>query len=299
MIFFLKPEERCEHFISIEVKKLWKVQLECMIELQKVCKKHNIQYYAGGGTLLGAVRHRGFIPWDDDMDVFMLEKDYYRFLKVAPNEIKDPFFFQSFETQDGFGPSISRIRKSNTTACTQFEYDTADENYNCGIFIDIFPLTSVNDNSLVRFFQRFNIFRYRAAIAGYERWRAKKRSMSQKGKGDILILYWKLCSFFMSHKELSEKFLHSCSSGGESSNCVGLIPFLGFQDKYIFKRSWFKESVDLPFEYISISCPSEYDNVLKHQYGNYKVFQKGTAIHSMAVFDADTPYKEKLKGVFE
>ena len=296
---FLMPEERCGHYITSEVKKLWKVQIECLLELQRVCEKHNIRYYAGGGTLLGAVRHRGYIPWDDDIDVYMLEKDYYEFLKVAPKEISEPFFFQSFETQEGFGPSVSRIRKSNTTACTQFEYDTADENYNCGIFIDIFPFTSVSDNGIVRFFKKINAFKYRTAIAGYEKMRAGKRNHEKDLKARILIAYWKFFSLFMDHKTLSRKYLKACSSGGETSGLVGQIPFFGFNKKFIFKRSWFEDVEELPFENISIACPTGYDEILKNQYGDYMVFKKGTAVHSMAVFDADVPYKEKLKDVFQ
>lgn len=297
---FLRPEEKCGHYITGDVKKLWAVEIGCLQKLQEVCKRHGIRYFAAGGTLLGAVRHQGFIPWDDDMDVFMLEQDYKKFCKIAPNEITEPYFFQSYSTQEGFGPSLSRIRKSDTTGCTQFEYETADENYNCGIFIDIFPLTSVSDTKLGRLIQSVNIFRYRAAIAGYERLRAIRRSNNKvKYKElDPLICYWKICSIFMSHTEVSEKFLSACSSGGTNSERVGVISFLGMREKYIFKREWFRETISLPFEYINIDCPSGFDPLLHHQFGDYMVFKKGAAIHTMAVFDAEVPYTIKLYELF-
>lgn len=291
---FYEPEERCQYYVSSEIKKLWKAEIDCFLELQRICEKHGIKYYACGGTLLGAIRHQGFIPWDDDMDVFMLEEDYYKLLSVAPKEIKAPYFFQSFETQPGFGPSMSRIRNSDTTACTQFEYDLADKDYNCGIFIDIFPLTSVSSSPFARKVRQFKITMYRAAIAGYEK--LHKRQLNDKHGGlNPLILYWKIWSLFSTHTKISQKYLRACSNGDNNSEYVGLVPFFGFQEKFIFRRSWFEETIDFPFEYVRITCPAGYDEILKHWYGDYMVFKKGTAIHSMTLFDADVPYKEKLK----
>ena len=113
---------------------------------------------------------------------------------------------------------------------------------------------------------------------------------------DPCVLYWKLTSLFMDHKELSQKFLRACSSGGNQSEYVGVIPFLGIKDKYIYRREWFDETVELPFEYLTVDCPAGYDAILRHQFGDYMVFKKGAAIHTMAVMDPDTPYYEKLYG---
>ena len=81
--------------VSSDIKKLWACELEILEEVERICNKHNIRYFADFGTLLGAVRHKGFIPWDDDLDLSMLPEDYERFVKIAPKEIRPPFFCQS------------------------------------------------------------------------------------------------------------------------------------------------------------------------------------------------------------
>lgn len=115
-----------------------------MEEFDRVCQKHNLTWFADYGTLLGAVRHQGFIPWDDDIDVSMFRDDYMRLLAVAPDEFTEPYFFQNTYT-DILVTVFSKLRDSRTTAI-EFP-DIPDMNQ--GIFIDIFPLddaTSPHDD---------------------------------------------------------------------------------------------------------------------------------------------------------
>jgi len=288
--FFLE-EERCGHIVTSEMKKVWSVQISCLEQLKRICEKYNIRYYAGAGTLLGAVRHSGYIPWDDDLDVFMLEEDYVRFCQIAPNELENPFFFQNYKTQKGFGPSLSRIRRSDTTGCTEYEKNIADAHYNCGIFIDIFPLFSVNSNKLARSIRELPILKYKAALAGFEHW---KKQQKQGKKFDLLILYWKIMSIFMDHEKMSSNFLNACSSKKKDTTIVAPVSFTGYRERFLYDRKWFEYTMEMPFEYTTISCPSCYDQMLRRQYGDYMVFKKGTAMHSMAIVDTETPYIVKL-----
>ena len=291
----------CGHLVTSEVKKLWDVQLSCFDQLKKICEKHGIKYFAGGGTLLGTVRHKGFIPWDDDMDFFMFQEDYDRFAEVAPKEIKEPFFFQHYTTQKGYGTSISRIRRVDTTGCTQYEYDTVDESYCCGIFIDIFPLQYVADKKIPLSIQKLKVGFYRTCISGYglRRQIKNQHKISVSPYALISLLLGDFFSLFCSHAKLSALFLSACNNGGKKSTRVGIVAFLGFKEKYIWPIEYWKETIMLPFEDVMMCCPKKYDAVLRHQFGDYLKPVKGAAQHSVAIIDADTPYGEKLKEHFK
>lgn len=133
---------------------LRKVQLrlvDMMVEIDKICRKHNIQYWITFGTLLGAVRHGGFIPWDDDLDIGMLSDDLKRFIEIAPKELPENLFLQTNETDPSFRRPIVRVRLKNSLFITPNEDFTRD--YNKGLYIDLFeaiPYPQVNPA-----FQRF------------------------------------------------------------------------------------------------------------------------------------------------
>ena len=131
---FLDPEIRCGYQVTGEHKRIWAVELDLLAELLRVCSKHNINVQVYAGTLLGAVRHGGFIPWDDDLDVCMTYDDYSHLCKIADKEFKFPYFFQNGITDNHYFFGFARLRNSLTTGAVKgFEA----YNYNNGIFIDI------------------------------------------------------------------------------------------------------------------------------------------------------------------
>lgn len=89
---YFEDEVRDGFFVPSEMKRAWAAELEVLSEIDKICKKHNIQYFADWGTLLAAVRHEGFIPWDDDLDITMKREDYHRFMEIAQTELPEGFF---------------------------------------------------------------------------------------------------------------------------------------------------------------------------------------------------------------
>ena len=295
---FFEEETISGHFVSTKMKKLWAIELGCLSELQRICKKHNISYYASGGTLLGAVRHKGFIPWDDDIDVVMFADDYYRFCKVAPRELNEPYFFQDFNTEPGFGPSKARIRNSDTTGCTKFDFEFADGKYNCGCFIDIFPMFGVEKSFGRLFVQKLLRRFWIIPIAGYEMLTKSKRQGKLNWKMLPFIVCWKIFSLFADHKSLCRHLLHACERAKNYEE-VGLLPFSGFNRKWIWQKEWYADIVNLPFENTEISCPKDYDKILHQQFGDYSIFQKGTAVHTMVLWDPDKDFRvvmsEQLK----
>ena len=112
---FLEEEVREDYTVPAKMKEVWAVQLDLLAELMRVCEAHGIQYYADAGTLLGAVRHRGYIPWDDDLDVMMMRPDYEKLCAAASGEFRDPYFFQTQETEPGTLREHAQLRNSMTT----------------------------------------------------------------------------------------------------------------------------------------------------------------------------------------
>lgn len=133
----LQCETRCDFFIDEKRKKIWNVELDLMKELLRVCKKYGIRVTAYAGTMLGAVRHNGFIPWDDDMDVAILREDYEKLRKVAKSEFQQPYFFQDAFSDTKYFIGYARLRNSETTGLISYNNSI---DYNNGIYIDIFVL---------------------------------------------------------------------------------------------------------------------------------------------------------------
>ena len=133
---FLREELLCDFLVTEERKKLWMISLDMLLEFDRVCKKHDIKYYLMGGTLLGAIRHKGFVPWDDDTDVMMLREDYEKF-KTLEYEFQYPYFLQTPQNDPGNLYSTVRIRNSNTTMLVNmFKY----EKFNQGVWLTVFPI---------------------------------------------------------------------------------------------------------------------------------------------------------------
>ena len=112
---FYQEEVRCDYLVNEKMKKIWAIQLDLLNKLLEVCQKHDIKVFAFAGTLLGAVRHKGFIPWDDDVDVCMERKEYERFLEVCNDEFPHPYFLQTALTDKRHFCGYARLRNSNTT----------------------------------------------------------------------------------------------------------------------------------------------------------------------------------------
>lgn len=141
---FFKEEVRNGFLVSKNRKELWAIELDLLDQFRQICKKYNLAYYLDGGTLLGAIRHSGFVPWDDDIDILMPRKDYDLFIQYALKELKYPYFVQTDWTDSTFY-CLTKLRRSDTTCIQQADLK-GHFNFNQGIFIDICPLDNVPDD---------------------------------------------------------------------------------------------------------------------------------------------------------
>ena len=126
--------------MNVKTRQVQLCELEILKEVKRVCEKYNLIFFLSSGTALGAARHGGFIPWDDDIDIEMPCQDYYRFLDVAQDELGEKFFVQTNSTDEWFPRLYSKVRKNNTTMILDDEVGYGGHH---GIWIDIFPQVSV------------------------------------------------------------------------------------------------------------------------------------------------------------
>ena len=135
---FYNKERICGHVVTEKMKRIWAVQLDLLREFKQICEENGLRYFLWSGTLLGAVRHQGFIPWDDDIDVAMPREDYDRFRSLAGQGLKKPYELQTNENDSGiFRGGLMRFRNSDTTGV---EIQDVERFCNWGIWIDILAL---------------------------------------------------------------------------------------------------------------------------------------------------------------
>lgn len=127
-----------------QLKKIHELELKIALEIKRICDKHGIRYFLTAGSLLGAVRHGGFIPWDDDMDIGMLREDYERFISVCESELDRRFFLQTWDTDPDYPFSFAKIRLQGTHLVESFSENC--RSCNNGLFVDVFPFDNVPDS---------------------------------------------------------------------------------------------------------------------------------------------------------
>ena len=297
---FFAPEVRSGYFVSSEIKKLWAIQLDLLQTFDVFCKEYNITYYAQGGTLLGAVRHNGFIPWDDDIDVIMLWDDYKKMLKKAPDYFKYPYFLQNYLTENEAEPTLSKLRRIDTTGATKWELECITPEYNKGIFIDIFPLFNVPDDNEERIKQREEIYYWWRLYKGYE----IHRERSLNGVSRINEEYKEYEKLYleskplMSFSEIKQKYVAACSKIDYRTKLVAPLSFRANNPKTTWPREWFDKVEYITFENLTIPCIADCTKMLDHQFGEWRIPIINASMHEMGIFDADISYMEKLKDVY-
>ncbi len=266
-----------------DISKLKQVQLEMFKTIIKICNKYNICYFCFGGTALGAVRHSGFIPWDDDIDVAMKRKDYERFIKIAPKELPPYYFLQNYKTDPDFRLPFAKIRDSRTTF---IETSARNLKINHGVYIDLFILDGFPDKKK----QAKNLYRLNKLTRGYC---AKDDVSTRSKKANFLIFLSKFYFMFRNTSKVIEHFENKCKKNDfdncERGICFGSI--YGLKD--MWPTSWFNGISKFLFEGIEVNLPKDYDKYLKQIYGDYMQLppeSKRIAHHYCDVIDFEKPY---------
>lgn len=297
---FLDEETRDGYTISPLMKKVWAVEIDLLFEFIRICEKYELRWYMGGGSMLGAVRHKGYIPWDDDIDLNLFRKDYDKFCEVAKQEIKSPYFFTDGTAEKGVFRAYAQIYNSATT-CIMANNIGINRSYNQGLSIDIFPIDNIPDSIEEK-------ERLTDAIEQKHRqchWLYGHNgiyiSKNQEGffhyfkhiAADVVAhVFWPFA-----HKKWPKE-LFSLMKKYQNEDTTRMIADLSmppFLERRLWEREWYAETVYLPFEWFAVPVPSGYKEWLTKHYGNWQHFEKGTALHLAGIYDPERPYTEYIK----
>lgn len=268
---------------SEEIKKLQAKELEIFKEFIAVCEKMNIKYYLLGGTMLGAVRHKGFIPWDDDIDVGMLREDYEKFISEAHNHFPEHLFVQSYKSENNFFYGYSKVRDLNTA---YMETALMGKGFNMGLFVDVFPLDYYEYDNHKRFMLKKSILDERmiSDLIPFKNRPIKAKVLRIISK----IMYGTSREAFAERENLFKSY----KKGYYLANHSG-----AWGEKEIVPAEWYAEGIFLEFEGIKVRAPKEYDKWLTQVYGDYMKLpppEKRVTHHRVEIIDTENSYKKYL-----
>jgi len=232
------------------------------LELKRICDKHDIRYTPVAGTLIGAVRHQGFIPWDNDMDIGMLREDYDRFVEIAKSELRPEFFLQTVDTDPNFFHPIARICLQNTISEPKWAEGVAMHH---GIYIDIFPYDNSPNGKLQMMSHKYLLWFLK--IVNSDR---HKRFESKTLKAKIGLPLIRLLAFPFSDEKI-EKMLSAQIQKYNKINTEYVVPtsFLTPYERIRIQRKSMEEFVSLQFEEINIPVMRGYHEHLSNIFGDY------------------------------
>lgn len=242
------------------LRQLQMIELEILLEVDRICKKHDIKYSLAAGTLLGAVRHKGFIPWDDDLDLIMLRKEYDRFCKVCEEELdNNKFYLQTHQNTPGYRWGYAKMRRHGTEYIRKGQEHLQ---YASGVSIDIFPLDSVPDSRIFKPVYHFACFITRKLLWS----EAGKRSETNPIKRWV---YWIMS---MVPKDtvfrlLYDRLVNCCGDRLTEQVRVITRPYKRHAEGW--QRKWLMNLRQFEFEGFLFPGPVDYHKYLISKYGDY------------------------------
>ena len=276
-----QDEIRDGYLVKTDKKKIWERQLEIWQEIDRICRKHKIAYWAGYGTLLGAARHSGFIPWDDDLDICIMRPEFNRFSKILQKELSAPF---------EIARNISSVIKISHSQTTLLASGNINANVPKGLIVDVFPLDVTFDDTKISFFAVNALNEILGTIYNYP---AIVNHVKQGGK---TVNDWSIIENLhaMTNPRDKYEFFNIFAEGVfDYSTKVDWIEQYVRKEKLMpQEKSWFRETIYLPFETLQLPAPIDYDAVLTSCYDDWRkyVIDKGSKLGF--IHSPDIPYRE-------
>jgi len=290
---FLEEENREGYVVTAAQKAVWAVALDLLAEFQRVCNEAGLKWWISDGTTLGAVRHKGFIPWDDDIDVMMMREDFERMCQLAPQAFEHPYFWQTEATDPWSGRHHAQLRNSLTTGILSTERARKFP-FNQGIFIDIFPLDHIPEDQEVA-----TQWRARLIMLAAQQRSIRARTFFSRRKSFIktihnyvvhILKYRTPAKVYPKYKRLDDDFEALITKyNDEPCTLLSELPNL----KRSFPISDFSSTVMMPFEMLQVPVPTGYENQMVIKYGkDWRTPIQMSNAHGNVVFDPYKPYNE-------
>ena len=244
------------------LRKVQLVQLEIAREVRRVCDENGIRYFLCFGTVLGAVRHQGFIPWDDDLDIGMVRSEYERFLKIAPEKLKPEYYLHTWHVDPEYALPFAKVRKRGTLYL-EGKSTRLKEN---GFYIDIFPFDYLPADPAQKAAldkKLLNLFRTKLMKSHYTPWMENGKIIWKKRIGYV---YYQMKAALTTHEKLISEYESLVASFPENEDVYWQDPAMRLRS---LKRSWCEELTQLPFEGENFRVSAKYDEMLTAIYGNY------------------------------
>lgn len=252
----------------IEVKetdrrKIQELELEILKEIDRICNLHNIKYSVAYGTMLGAVRHKGFIPWDDDVDILMMRSDYIRFGEICKTELNEQrFFYQTNATDGEYYYLFDKVRLNNTVFKESF---VSKYNIHHGVYIDIFPIDNLPNSIWKQTLQYYSFHFFRTGV------QSKYLMLGARSGSKRFVFTLLHCLYFLFPIKWLYKMAHKVAMRYDKDKDVNkVICFFGaYKKRDIYDAHEYEKYNRCIFENIEVNILAEYDSVLKQLYGNY------------------------------
>lgn len=241
------------------LRKLQLTQLEILKIFDRFCREHDLKYSLYAGSLLGAVRHQGFIPWDDDLDVCMSRADYDRFIKLWSEYPVDGYILQNKENAPEFTQSFTKLRKDHTTFL-QFDWERA--RYHTGIFLDIFPVDRIPNGKWNRAVFKARCMLYQLLTREF----APPKGSRIIRLGAVVLLR---CIPKSARPKLRKKLLNQIAKYNQNTalDCIFIETMATIGKPYVAALT--EEYVELPFEDGSFLCFEKWQDYLTCKFGDY------------------------------